>query len=814
MTGEALALQSLVPKLSTLVPVAAAGAARPRPILRLLKGQLRVNGYFTSTGEHASSSPLVPVQLFRLAFDYGGAVIPHDAPPDATPFARHPEAERAANKRLDALGAFAVDKVRLFSVSSENAGDRYLRPTALKSDYDLDGYLDGQRFMEFSLNALPKLRAEGWLIEIDPDYPFCTPDEDVTWWAEVGDGKRIDWFAFSAGVEFQGTRINLIPTLLRLIKAIPVAMVRAATDNAVHAVDAFLARQSLAHTLADGRVLCLPKDRVAPIMKGLMELVGPVKAPEAPPERIEFNLASASQFAALLAPDMPLQLEWRTGHAARLRGLAERMRGFDCMPSVLASPLFTGTLRPYQQAGLDWFAFLSAAGFGGVLADDMGLGKTVQTLSFIASEKHGQRLTHPVLIVAPTSVLPNWEAEAARFTPSLKVLGLRAADRAERLAQMAAHDIVLTTYPLLARDKAKLQAQHFHAIFLDEAQAIKNPASGMAKAVHDLRSTHRFALTGTPLENNLGEVWSLFHYLNPGMLGDQTAFRRQFRTPIEKHGDVAAQQFLSRKLRPFMLRRTKDLVAKDLPPKTEVIETVELEGGQRDLYEMVRLTMHESVRKAIAEKGMNESRIMILDALLKLRQICCDPRLLKIATAKATKGSAKLERCMELLTGMVAANRRILLFSQFTSMLTLIEQELEAAKIPYVILTGEKDDRRTPVEQFQTGKVPVFLISLKAGGTGLNLTAADTVIHYDPWWNPAVELQATDRAHRLGQTKPVFVHKLIAQATVEEGIQELCQRKSALAAALFSDDAAVAANAADFRLTAADVDALFQAGGA
>ena len=779
---------------------------QPRPILRLLRGQLRVAGHFTSAGDHGKGAPLVPAQLFRLSFDYGGVVVRHDDPPDASPVPRHHEAERAANKRLDALGAFALDRARLFKVPAEHAGDRYLRPLSLKSDYDLDAHLDGQRFMQFSLAGLPKLRVEGWLIEIDPDYPYIAPDDDVMWWGEVGDGRRIDWFAFSAGVVFEGTRINLIPTLLRLIKAIPKAMANAATSRAVHAVDAFLERQSLAHTLSDGRILCLPKQRVAPIMKGLMELVGPGELPTPTPDVVEFNRSSAPQLSALTDPVLPLDIEWKTPSAPRLRDVAERMRGFNSMPSVLPSPIFTGTLRPYQQAGLDWFAFLSAAGFGGVLADDMGLGKTVQTLSFIAAEKHAKRLTDPVLIVAPTSVLPNWEAEAARFTPTLRVLTLRAADRAARLATMADHDIVLTTYPLLVRDQAKLLDQQFHATFLDEAQAIKNPASSIAKAVHVLRSTHRFALTGTPLENNLSEVWSLFHYLNPGMLGDQTAFKRQFRTPIEKHGDTQAQQFLSRKLKPFMLRRTKDLVAKDLPPKTEVTESIELEGAQRDLYELVRLSMHDSVRKAIAQKGMNESRIMILDALLKLRQICCDPRLLKLETAKATKSSAKLERLMELLTDMVAGNRRVLLFSQFTSMLALIEQELAKAKIPYVMITGETEDRRTPVEQFQTGKVPLFLISLKAGGTGLNLTAADTVIHYDPWWNPAVELQATDRAHRLGQTKPVFVHKLIVKSTVEEGIQELCKRKAALAAALFSAEG----GGGDFKLTAADVDALFQ----
>jgi SNF2 family DNA or RNA helicase len=434
----------------------------------------------------------------------------------------------------------------------------------------------------------------------------------------------------------------------------------------------------------------------------------------------------------------------------------------------------------------------------------MGLGKTVQGLAFLAREKADGRLTKPALIVAPTSVLPNWQAEAEKFAPNLSVLALRGLDRKALFEQIPAHDLVLTTYPLLARDHEVLLGHEFHVALLDEAQAIKNPKATITGIAHRINARHRFALTGTPLENNLGEVWSLFEFLSPGLLGDETSFKRVFRTPIEKHGDPVAQGFLSRRLKPFMLRRTKSEVAKELPPKTEIVERIQLEGAQRDLYETVRALMEKRVRAEIDKKGLAQSHIIFLDALLKLRQICCDPRLLKMDAAKKVKQSAKLERLMELLPEMVAEGRKVLLFSQFTSMLDLIELELKREKIGFVTLRGDTTDRAIPVKEFQAGKVPVFLLSLKAGGTGLNLTAADTVIHYDPWWNPAVENQATDRAYRIGQDKPVFVHKLIVEDGIEDAIELLKMKKSALANALFEG-----ASQAPMKLTEDDIAALF-----
>jgi SNF2 family DNA or RNA helicase len=332
-----------------------------------------------------------------------------------------------------------------------------------------------------------------------------------------------------------------------------------------------------------------------------------------------------------------------------------------------------------------------------------------------------------------------------------------------------------------------LRQQRFHLLILDESQYIKNSRSKAAQTAGLLQARHRLCLTGTPMQNHLGELWSQFHFLMPGLLGDEKIFNADFRKPIEKEGDGERNALLIRRIKPFMLRRTKDNVAKELPPKTEMVRMVELAGAQRDLYETVRLAMDSKVREEIARKGVARSQIVILDALLKLRQVCCDPRLLKAGGAlKANAPSAKLQVLMELVDELLAEGRKLLVFSQFTSMLSLIEAELQARAVPYALLTGDTGDRAAQVDAFQGGEVPVFLISLKAGGVGLNLTAADTVIHYDPWWNPAAENQATDRAWRIGQDKPVFVYRLIARGTLEEKIQELQRTKAGLADAVLA----------------------------
>jgi len=534
--------------------------------------------------------------------------------------------------------------------------------------------------------------------------------------------------------------------------------------------------------LPDGRGVSVPVERVRPLVEALIELFDRNSGGS-------LNLAQAGGLAEVMAA---IGARWMG--ASRIAGLISALQAAAEGGITVGPPPegFLFELRPYQKEGVAWMRFLAANGLGGVLADDMGLGKTIQALAHLLEEKNAGRATTPSLVVCPTSVVPVWTAKALEAAPGLRVVVLHGAKRAELREAAKTADLVVTTYPLLVRDEAFLTSVSWHAVILDEAQAIKNPTTKWTQVACRLRAHHRLCLTGTPVENHLGEAWAQFAFLMPGILGDAKAFGRDFRRPIEESGDTLRRVLLARRLKPFILRRTKAAVATELPPKTEIIEKVAIEGAQRGLYETVRLAMDAKVRDAIGEHGLARSHIIVLDALLKLRQICCAPALLKGAMgAKAAKAeSAKLERLMEMLPQMVEEGRRILLFSQFTEMLDLIKERLDAEGIAYVEITGDTKDRATPVRRFQAGEVPLFLISLKAGGTGLTLTAADTVIHYDPWWNPAVEDQATDRAHRIGQDKPVFVYKFIVSGTVEEKMVELQARKRDLAAAVFDPDAA------------------------
>jgi len=383
---------------------------------------------------------------------------------------------------------------------------------------------------------------------------------------------------------------------------------------------------------------------------------------------------------------------------------------------------------------------------------------------------------------------------------------LQGAERKQLFDRINDYDLVLTTYPLLSRDDETLLKHEYHYLILDEAQTIKNPASLAAQLVRRIKTNHRLCLTGTPMENHLGELWAQFDFLMPGFLGDNSNFKKHYRTPIETYGDNDQKSRLSRRLAPFMLRRTKQEVANELPPKTEIIRSVPLYAKQAALYESIRLTMEKKVRDAIAEKGLSRSHITILDALLKLRQTCCDPRTLPLKEAQKVKESAKLDLLMEILPEQLEEGRRILIFSQFTQMIALIEDELDARKIAYSKLTGQTRKRDEAIELFKSGEVAVFLISLKTGGVGLNLTEADTVIIYDPWWNPAAESQAADRAHRIGQDKPVFVYKLITENTVEEKIIAMQERKRALAESIYKDDT----KEESLKFTAEDLSALFE----
>jgi SNF2 family DNA or RNA helicase len=383
---------------------------------------------------------------------------------------------------------------------------------------------------------------------------------------------------------------------------------------------------------------------------------------------------------------------------------------------------------------------------------------------------------------------------STRIAPALRVLTLQGSARSREFARIGEHDVVFTTYPLLWRDIEALEAQRWHLLILDEAQMVKNAASRAAAALRRLHGRHRLCVTGTPLENHLGELWAHFDFLMPGFLGDARSFARVWRKPIETQGETMRAQLLAQRVRPFILRRRKEDVATELPPKTEVIRRVQLEGPQRALYESVRLAADEQVRRVLQRQSFAGGQIAILDALLKLRQVCCDPRLLKGTDVPSSVPSAKMALLRDMLVELIDEGRRVLVFSQFTEMLALVRGELADLALPCLSLTGATPvrERGTIVQQFQDKAVPILLVSLKAGGVGLNLTAADTVIHLDPWWNPAVERQASDRAHRIGQDQPVFVYKLVVHGSIEERMLALQERKAALAEGVLGHDAAAA----------------------
>ncbi|MFZ1547287.1 MAG: DEAD/DEAH box helicase [Candidatus Nitrotoga sp.] len=711
------------------------------------------------------------LDLVRLEFDYGGVRI------DATSIEesiaqrsgdellridRDVTAEENYSGELASFGFFFVD-LSIFSELHKKHNGSFI----------LGG--DDKEWINFCLVNLPDMRASGWQIEMEPSFNFRFAEiED--WTATVNeDSGNNDWFNIELGIQIDGLPVNLLPVLLDLIRQFPEQMSTQALAQ-LSAEDVPLVAR-----LADGRLVTLPISRIQNILSVLVELFDKDAVHNL--QRIELSAVQAGRLAEL---EDVAGLRWLGGE--RLRELGRKLRDFHGIQLVAPPAGLKTDLRGYQQEGLNWLQFLREYALAGILADDMGLGKTVQALAHLLVEKESGRMNRPSLVVAPTSLMFNWLRETERFAPDLRVLVLQGQLRKQHFESIGAYDLVLTTYPLLPRDKEVLVGQEFHLLILDEAHIIKNPKSQATQIVHQIKARHRLALTGTPLENHLGELWSLFHFLLPGLLGSDKNFRKLFRTPIEKQGDNTRRAALSRRIAPFLLRRTKAQVAKELPPKTEIIRSCELSGAQRDLYETIRVAMHEKIRLEIDKKGMNRSHIIILDALLKLRQTCCDPRLLKLPAAKQVTHSAKLELLMSLLPDMVEEGRSILLFSQFTSMLALIELELAKFNLPYVKLTGDTRDRATPVKRFQSGAVPIFLISLKAGGVGLNLTAADTVIHYDPWWNPAVENQATDRAHRIGQENPVFVYKLITESTVEEKIVAMQGKKRDLAQSILDDN--------------------------
>jgi len=715
------------------------------------------------------------VDALTLAFDYGGAVAAIDDDRqflriDGQFVRRNPAAEAAA---LEALRQDGFVQMRV----ADKAAAKGRRVFVFR------GRESGESWQRFVAERVPELESLGWRSMIDrefgPRHVEQVGDCDVRI-ADAASGG----FSLEFGIEIDGVRQALLPILNHLLARGGIDAARIVDDQVIT-------------SLEDGRIVKLPADRIRRLLAIMGDLI---------------EAAQRTADGALVLPDAEaptvLDLEdllsTRWENAAAIKTYVDRFRGQPEIPPVALPASFATVLRPYQQHGVEWLQHLRVHGLSGFLADDMGLGKTAQTIAHIVVEQDSGRLQQPALIVVPTSLVPNWTAELTKFAPHLRVAILHGLDRHERRGQLAGVHVVITTYMVLARDIDAMKDQHWHMVVLDEAQAIKSPDAKATRAVCQLKAGQRLCLSGTPIENNLDELWSQFAFLMPGLLGARRDFSKRFRTPIEKKGSDVRRLQLIRRIKPFILRRTKSEVATELPAKHTILRRITLAPDQRELYETIRITLHDTVREQIAARSLAQSRIVVLDALLKLRQACCDPRLVKLPSARQIQTSSKLDELLEMLGEMIPEGRRVLVFSQFTSMLDLIAPRLKAAGIPFVELRGDTRDRARPVEAFQAGEVPVFLISLKAGGRGLNLTAADTVIHYDPWWNPAVEDQASDRAHRIGQTKSVFVFKLVASDTVEERILELQQRKAALANIAFMDEAEIGMLGFD------DIDYLFQ----
>jgi hypothetical protein len=492
---------------------------------------------------------------------------------------------------------------------------------------------------------------------------------------------------------------------------------------------------------------------------------------------------------------------------AGAKALFAKLRDVDEIKGAKKPRNLKAQLRPYQEAGFQWLSFLHEIGSGGILADDMGLGKTLQTITLLLSVKAADEKAgtpFKALIVAPTSVVTNWLREIAKFAPSLKAALWHGNQRKKTVDELEDADVILTSYAILRRDEELFSTLDLRYAILDEAQHIKNPHSATAKAAKRIRASRRLALSGTPIENRLAEIWSIFDFVSPGLLGPLEKFEERYARPIDA-GDVKAAARLRQTIHPFILRRTKAEVAKDLPEKIEMDNICELAPEQANLYASVLKEVRAQVLGEVEQKGIGKSHLQILAGLTRLRQAACDPRLLGLPRTFEDDDSGKLAALRELVSVSIAGGHRMLVFSQFTSMLALIKAALDKDGVAYEYLDGSTKDRQARVENFQRDDgPPVFLISLKAGGSGLNLTAADTVVHFDPWWNPAVEDQATDRAHRIGQTKVVTTYRLVAKGTIEEKILELGGKKRELVGAVLSEDLGGAK-----KLTKGDLESLF-----
>jgi superfamily II DNA or RNA helicase len=656
---------------------------------------------------------------------------------------------------LEAKLSFLYDDV---SVSAETPGSNIVqadRRRVIRRDHSVEShaeaafhrmgareaYINQARSHEIAVNKLSKAVLEatalGWLVEAEGTLYRRAGHFELNLKSET------DWFDLSGAADFEGKSVPL-PELLAALRS-----------------------GSKTITLDDGTVGMLPEEWLKKY--GMIAHLGTPQG-----DSLRFGKAQVGVLDALLLsrPEIGFDKQFE-----KARG---QLRKFDGLDAADPPTAFKGELRGYQREGLGWLRFLRKFGLGGCLADDMGLGKTVQVLAMLAGKRKGA-----ALVVVPKSLIFNWKQEAARFAPKLKVLDHTGLGRSKTNESFAEHDIVLTTYGTLRRDAALISEFRFDTCVLDESQAAKNANTDTAKAVKLIQADHRLALSGTPIENHLGELWTLFDFLNPGMLGRAGAFggdAGSLRNP-----DAETRELLAKALKPYILRRKKTEVAKDLPEKTEQTLHCELDADQRRLYDELRDHYRMSLLSKVDELGLKRTKIQVLAALLRLRQAACHPGL--IDEKRIGDPSAKLDALLPLIEEVVEEGHKVLVFSQFTSFLAIAKTRFDAAGLTYEYLDGQTRDRAAKVDRFQNDPdCKLFLVSLKAGGVGLNLTAADYVYLLDPWWNPAAEAQAIDRSHRIGQNKPVFAYRLIAKNTVEEKVLQLQQSKKALADSILGGD--------------------------
>ena len=752
---------------SPLSDVAASGRKTCVPFVRLFAGEVAV----VTTRELSCDVAHRLVPLIELSFDYAGTLV-------------RASDERTRVLRASPCGLEAVERDRLAEAQARRAIERLgalelacaeliAAPEGCDAEYVADTDGDDHAFCGFTTRALAMWGALGWRVEIDAAYPFRVVEDEPSWYARVEPCPgRVDWFGLELGVEIEGVHIDLLPVVLEVLD-------HADADGGLDGLAASC-RPVWALRVTDTHHVAVPLERLRALLRVVAELYqGEHRGARTFPEVRSGALARLD--ATFRAGQRAIA--WKDPAGVVARALSRAVP----FPATVAPRDLRATLRPYQAEGVSFLQRLREAGSGGVLADEMGLGKTLQAIAHVCIEEAQGRLQAPALVVAPTTLVANWSREIARFAPHLRVVVLHGPGRRARWRDAAGAHIVVTTYSLLVRDEARFADLRFHLAILDEAQAIKNARSQTRRALARVVAEHRVCLTGTPIENNLGELWSMFDWLAPGLLGSELSFRRFWRQPIERDRDQTRLAALRATVGSHVLRRLKRDVARELPAKTELYSPVELGDKQRELYESIRVAAHADVRRAIRTKGIAASAVTILDALTKLRQVCCDPRLVALDEARPVDESAKLEALFELLGQELSGGHRVLVFSQFTSMLALVADGLHARGVPHLVLTGQTRNRQRVVDAFEQGCADVFLISLKAGGTGLNLTSADTVVHYDPWWNPAAQAQATDRAHRIGQRRPVFVHNLYATGSVEERVLGLQQRKRWLSSALLGD---------------------------